>query len=45
MRQGKIGKKYKKTGSGRIGTAGDFSVIVNPYLWKQVKNDDAHVKE
>jgi hypothetical protein len=24
---GKIGKKYKKTGTGRIETPGDFSVI------------------
>ena len=28
----KIGGKYKKTGNGRIETAGDFSVIVNPYF-------------
>ena len=31
------GKKYKKTDSGKIYTAGDFSVIVYPYLWKQLK--------
>ena len=30
--RGEIGKKYKKTGSGRIETAEDFSVIVDPYL-------------
>ena len=28
--RGKIGKKYKKTGSGRMEMAGDFSVIVDP---------------
>ena len=22
--------------------AGDFSVIVDPYLWKQLKNDDEY---
>ena len=38
--EGKIGKKYMKTASGRIETAGDFSVIVDPYLWKRLKNDD-----
>ena len=32
--RGKIGKKYKKTGSGRLETPGDFSVIVDPNLWK-----------
>ena len=37
---GKIGKKYKKTGSEKIETVGDFSVIVNPYLWKLLKTDD-----
>ena len=26
-------------GSGRIETAGDFSVIVDPYLWKLLKNE------
>ena len=31
----KIGKEYKKTISGRIETAGDFSLMVNPYLWKR----------
>ena len=29
---GENGKKYKKTGSGRIEMAGDFSVIVEQYL-------------
>ena len=33
-------KCFMKTGSGGIETAGDFSVIVNPYLWKWLKNDD-----
>ena len=33
-REGKIGKKHRKTGSGRIETAGDFSAIVDPYLLK-----------
>ena len=40
MRGGKIGKKYKKTESGRIETVGDFSVRVVPYLCKRLKNDD-----
>ena len=30
--------EYKKTGNGRIEMPGDFSVIVNPYLWKCLKN-------
>ena len=38
--RGEIGKKYKKTGSGRIEMAGDFSAIVESYLWKRLKNDD-----
>ena len=42
-KSGKIGKKYKKTGSGRIETAGDFSLIVYPYLWKQLKNNDGYL--
>ena len=35
-------KKYKRTGSGRmrVETAGDFSVIVDPYIGKRLKNDD-----
>ena len=37
----KQGKKYKKkTVSRTIETAGDFSVIVDPHLWKQLQNDD-----
>ena len=36
----KGGKKYKKTGCGRIKTAGDFSVIVDPCFWKLLNNDD-----
>ena len=28
------GKKYNKTESGRLEMAGDFSVIVNPYLFE-----------
>ena len=35
--RGEIGKKDKKTGSGGIKMAGDFSVIVNPYVWKQTE--------
>jgi hypothetical protein len=29
-----------KTGSERIEMAGDFSVMLDPYLWKRLKNDD-----
>jgi hypothetical protein len=29
-----MGKTYKKTGDGRIEMARDFTVIANPYLWK-----------
>ena len=37
----KIGKEYKKTGSKEIEKAGDFSVIVDPYIfWKLLKNGD-----
>ena len=36
--EGKSRKKYKKTGSGRIETAGDFSVIVNSYHRGILKN-------
>ena len=32
--------KYKKTGRGRIETAGDFSMTVNPYLWKRLKKNN-----
>ena len=38
--RGKIGNKYNKTGSGRIEKAGDFSVIVDPCLWKQLRYVD-----
>ena len=38
--RGKTGKKYKKAESGRIEIAGDFSVVIDPYLWKWLKNDD-----
>ena len=31
-------EKEKKTGSGRMETAGDVSVMVEPYLWKRLKN-------
>ena len=30
-------EKYKKTEGGRIETARDFSVIVNPYLWTDLR--------
>ena len=36
----KIGKDYNKIGSGRREMAGNFSVIVDPYLWKKFKDDD-----
>ena len=36
--EGKTGKKYMKTGSGRIETPKDISVIANQYLWKRHKN-------
>ena len=35
--RGKISRnilKYKKMGNGRIDMAGDFSIIVDPHLWK-----------
>ena len=38
-------RKYKKIGIGRIKMAGDFSIIVDPYLWKRLKNDDGDVNE
>ena len=37
--EGNIGKNTK-TGSGRIETARDFSVLVDLYLLKWLKNDD-----
>jgi hypothetical protein len=33
-----LGGKFKKTGDGRIDKAGDFSVIVDPFIWKRLKN-------
>lgn len=38
--RGEIRKKYKKTSSGRIDTAGDFFVIADAYIWERLKNDD-----
>ena len=38
--RGETGKKYKETGSGRVEIAGDFSVLVYPYLWERLKIDD-----
>ena len=32
-------EKQKKTGSGRIEMAGDYSIIVDPYLWNGFKID------
>ena len=36
------GKNWEVTRKQEVGvqTAGDFSVIVDPYLWKLFKNDD-----
>ena len=39
-KSGKLGTEYKKTGSGRIKTTGDFFLIVIPYIWRRLKNDD-----
>ena len=36
----KLGKKCKKTESGKLETVRDSFVIVDPYPWKQLKNDD-----
>ena len=33
-------EKFRKTGRGRIEMAGDFSVIVDLYIWKLLKNYD-----
>ena len=33
-------KKYRKIGSGRLEMAGDLSIIVNSYLWKQLKKEE-----
>ena len=38
--RGEIEKKLKKTGRGGIETARDFSVIVDLYLSKRLKNVD-----
>ena len=37
---GENGKKYKKTKSGGIEVDGDFSVIVDPYLWKRFTKEE-----
>ena len=34
------GKLYQKAGSGGIESAGNFSVTVDQYHWKRLKNDD-----
>ena len=39
------GGNWENTRSRRIETAGDFSVMVNPYLWKQLKIDDGGLIE
>ena len=41
--RGKLGRntEYKKTGSGRTEIAEDFSVVVNPHLWKLFGNISA----
>ena len=36
----KVGKRYKKIGSVRIGMAGNISAVVNPYLWERFENDE-----
>jgi hypothetical protein len=43
MGGGKIGKKHKKIGHGKIEMTVNFSVIVNLYLWKLFKNNDDEV--
>ena len=35
--EGQMGKKYKKTGSGSIEVIKDFFVMVDPYLWQQLR--------
>ena len=30
----------RETGRERIQKAGDFSIIVDPYLWRRLENDD-----
>ena len=36
--EGEIGEKFKKIICGRMETAADFSVKVDPYLWKRLNN-------
>ena len=36
----KIGKEDKKAGNGRTETNEDFFIIVDPYIWKQLKNNN-----
>ena len=43
--RGENWKGIKKSGSGRIEMTGDISVIVNPYLWILLKNDDNSKKD
>jgi hypothetical protein len=43
--EGKIGKKYKKIGSWTTETVGNFSVIVDQYLWKRLKNEEEEEEE
>ena len=38
-REEKFGNKYKNTRSWKIDTTGDFSGIVDPYLWKPLMED------
>ena len=47
MRERESGKNYKKTGRGRMRTAGHFSVIVDPYVWKQLTkaNEKKYIRE
>ena len=33
-------EEIQKLGNGKIETAGDFSIIVTPYIWKRDRNDD-----
>ena len=40
MRVENWGKKYKKTGSVTVETAGNFCVIIDRYFWKGLKNGD-----
>ena len=36
----KLEEEIQNTGSGRMVTTEEFSVMVNPYLWKRLINDD-----